>query len=546
MTVTARAGRHAGTHLAGTLAVVRLMLRRDRIRIPSWILGITAFTVASTASFTETYPTAESRQAVAATLELPAMVAMVGPNYAGVQDYTYGAMTSHQMTTLTAVVFGLMSVLLFVRHTRAEEEAGRTELLRAGVVGRHAPLTAAVLVVAATNLLLAATLAGSLATSGPASVTWTGSWLFGASLAGVGLVFTGVAAVTSQLTPHARAASGSAMVVLGAAYALRAAGDVVGGPLSWLSPIGWAQQTRAYVDDRWWPLLLALGLSAALITAAFVLGDRRDVGAGLREPRPGPARASALLVHPLGLALRLHRGALIGWSVALFLLGVMYGSILGNVGDLMGELSALEDMLPDITGAGLTEAYASMITTVLAMISSVYVVLAVLRLRAEESAGRAEPLLSTAVSRARWAAGHLVVALVGGVVVVLAAGLGVGIAGAIAIGEPALVGRMTGAALAYVPALWVTGGVALALFGLLPRAAQAAWTVVAYAFVVVYLGGFLQLPEWLRSLSPFGHVPQLPAAELTAVPLAVLTALAAALVAGGLVGLRHRDLRAPT
>jgi ABC-2 type transport system permease protein len=34
-----------------------------------------------------------------------------------------------------AVVVALMSLLLVIRHTRAEEESGRVELVRAGAVG---------------------------------------------------------------------------------------------------------------------------------------------------------------------------------------------------------------------------------------------------------------------------------------------------------------------------------------------------------------------------------------------------------------------------
>ena len=53
-----------------------------------------------------------------------------------------------QVGSFGYVVVALMGMFLVGRHTRADEEDGRTELVRATVVGRNAPVTA-VLVVAA-------------------------------------------------------------------------------------------------------------------------------------------------------------------------------------------------------------------------------------------------------------------------------------------------------------------------------------------------------------------------------------------------------------
>jgi ABC-2 type transport system permease protein len=140
-------GREATT-VTGTWTLVRFMLRRDRIRIPAWVAGLTLGTLATLASFTQTYPTAAERQTIAATMDTPAAVAMTGVNH-GAADYTYGAMLGHQMLYFTVILAGLMSVLLVVRHTRAEEATGRAELVRSNVVGRHAATTAALLSVGA-------------------------------------------------------------------------------------------------------------------------------------------------------------------------------------------------------------------------------------------------------------------------------------------------------------------------------------------------------------------------------------------------------------
>ncbi len=101
---------------------------------------------------------------------------------------------------------------------------------------------------------------------------------------------------------------------------------------------------------------------------------------------------------------------------------------------------------------------------------------------------------------------------------------------------------MLGAALAQLPAIWVLAGLGAALFGLAPRLTAAAWAVFGLILVIGELGPFLGLSHWALDVSPFVHVPQLPAAAVTITPLAWLTAVALALAAAGLAGLRRRDI----
>ncbi len=154
----------------------------------------------------------------------------------------------------------------------------------------------------------------------------------------------------------------------------------------------------------------------------------------------------------------------------------------------------------------------------------------------------AESLLSTAVSRIRWAASHLVLAFGGSVGVLVVAGLAVGVSDAAVSADVNAIGQALGAALVYIPAVWVLIGCTAALIGLAPRFAAAAWGLLAICFVIAMFGQLLDLPTWLEDVSPFQHVPQLPAADLTVLPLAVLLAVAVGLTAAGAVGLRRRDI----
>jgi ABC-2 type transport system permease protein len=531
--------------LAGAGTLVRFILRRDRVRLPVWIGAITLFTIGSVASLRDLYLTDADRQARAELMTNPGTRAISGPGY-GLDDYTFGAMIAHEYLSWVGIFVALMSILLMVRHTRSEEETGRAELVRAGVVGRHAQTTAALIVVGGGSLVMGLLLGLGLGSLGLESVDWAGSFLFGLALASIGIVFAAVTAVTVQVSQVARGAGGLAGVGLALAYLLRAAGDMSategGGVLSWLSPIGWAQQTRVYVDDRWWPLLLSVALAALLVATGYWLSTRRDVGAGLVPPRPGSPTGSAALASPLGLAWRLHRVSVMWWTIALLGFGLGYGTLASEVESFAEDFSAMQDFIDVIGGDSIIDAFLAMITSLIAVAVSIFAVLTVLRLRSEESSGRAEPLLATATSRIRLAASHLIVAAVGSAVILALGGLGLGLTASAALDDARFVPDLLGAALAYLPAVWLTIGLGVALFGVVPRASVLVWIVIAYAGLIGSFAAILDLPEWTLNLSPFGHIPALPAVDLNWTPLVILTAISAGLVALGFYGFRRRDL----
>src|SRR5699024_6457488 len=149
-----------------------------------------------------------------------------------------------------------------------------------------------------------------------------------ASLGALGLAFAGLTGLTAQIGEYSRAASGMAGAALGVAYVVRAIGDMLepqGSLLSWFSPIAWSQQTRAFVDGRWWPLAFSVAFAAVTAAVAYRLSARRDVGHGLVPARPGPAAATPSLRSPLALSLRLQRANILGWGIAVTLGGLSFG-----------------------------------------------------------------------------------------------------------------------------------------------------------------------------------------------------------------------------
>ncbi len=523
--------------LLGAGELVKLALRRDRIMIPVWVYALTA-TAASTAySFTHLYDTPQSRLNFAASVTSNgSTLAMYGPVH---NPSTIGGLTAWRLVAIGATLVSIMTVLVVMRHTRADEEAGRLELISAGVVGRHAALAAGVVVAAIASLAVSLGAAiGLIAVGMPTA----GSLAFGLSWCTAGLFFAAVGAVAAQLSESTRTANGIGIGVIALAYLIRATADVGPSWLSWASPIGWAQQLRPFAGERWWVFAVAVGATALVIWGAFVLAGRRDLGAGLLPPRPGPARGE--LHGPVALAWRLQRGTLLAWTVGFAVYGVAIGGIADGVTAIVGSSESTRRILTEMGGAkGVVDAFLATAMGILGLVVAGYSVQAVLRLRVEETALRAEPVLATRVGRIRWACSHVMFAVAGSVVILIATGLGAGLAHGLRSHDVGgQVPRVLGAALVQVPATWVLASVTLLLFGLAPRFTAVAWGVLAGCLLLGQLGPVLKLPQWAMDLSPFTHVPKLPGSALAAAPLLGLTTVAVLAAAAGFGGFRHRDI----
>ena len=527
--------------LAGTWTLARLVMRRDRILLPIWLLVLAAVAASSAAATVGIYPTAaERRVAAEAVNSAPALVALYGRIY---DPSNLGGIAMLKMTAFGAVLVAVLMLLTVVRHTRGDEEEGRTELLRAGVVGRRAPLVAALILTFGASLLLGLLTALALVAAG---LDARGASAFGLSWACAGVAFAAVGAVAAQLTASARAARGVAVAVLAGSFVLRAVGDMSSpaGPwwLSWLSPIGWSQQIRPFGGNRWWVALVPVAFTALAVAVAVALLDRRDLGAGLVQPRPGPSRAGRGLGTPLGLAWRLQRPSFLAWLSGFVVLALVLGNMASDLGGLLD--GGARDLITRMGGVqGLTDAFLSTELGAGGVVAAAYGVQAVLRLRGEESALRAEPVLATGVTRRAWFSSHVLVALATSAGLMLAMGLFVGLAHGVRTGDvPGTVVTMVAAGLARVPAVWVVTGLAAAIYGLLPRATVAAWVALVAFLVIGELGPLMRLPGWALDISPFAHVPSLPGGAVAWAPTVVLLLVAALLFAAGMAGFRRRDL----
>ncbi len=399
--------------LVGTASLVRLALRRDRIILVAFLVILVASVAASADATVRLYPDTGSRlQAAAAINGATSTLALYGPIH---DETSIGALATFKVGMFGAIAVAILSLLIVIRHTRTEEETGRLELLGATIVGRRAPLTAALLVAGGASLVIGvATTLGMLAVG----MEPTGSLILGLGYACIGAAFAAVAGLTAQLARSARTASGMAGIVLGVSYLLRAIGDASSadglGWLAWPSPVGWWQQTRPYAGDRWWVLGLLLGFAVVVSAVAYVLAARRDFAAGLLPDRPGPATAVAEPAKSSGAGLapaarhlrRVARGVRRPRGGGRWLDLQRRQLPAESAGERPHHQARAEWRAYETRSSPSSWAFSG-------VFAAVFGVLSAMRLRSEETALRAEPLFAASVGRVAWALSHLTIALVG-------------------------------------------------------------------------------------------------------------------------------------
>ncbi|KOX22180.1 ABC transporter permease [Nocardiopsis sp. NRRL B-16309] len=524
----------------GTGSLIRFILRRDRVRMTVWTVSLVGMMAMTVPTLDEMFQTPEQRLGRAAIMETPTGIVLGGPGY-GLDTYGLGAMVANEMTMTLLVALAVMSVLHVVRHTRAEEESGRAELLRANVVGSGAQMTAALATNAVVNAVIGGLITLSLVANGldaPDSVA------YGAGLALAGITFGAIAAVCAQVSEHSRGASGLAFLVVGVLFMFRVVGDIAergGSAPSWFSPFAWVQQTRMYDDLRWWPLALYAVVIVAVFAVAFLLAGRRDLGAGLVAARPGPVNASPLLNGVFALHLRQQRTSIVAWTVAVALFALSFGTLIAEIDTMVEQNPELVTRM-GLDAQNMSSAFLGMLLLYVVMTAAAFATLSVLRTRAEETSGRAELVLSTAVGRIRWMGSAMLVSTLTAIVMTLLGGASLGLGAALATGDDDWVGTVTEAAAAQLPVVLMFVGLTALFVGVAPRLVGVVWAWFGYGLVATIFGPLLDLPEWMMDYGPFGLVAQLPVEEFETAPFIVVLGAALATAAVGLAGFRRRDL----
>lgn len=506
--------------------------------VPIWlaVLVITSY-VQATATI-DLYGDVPTRVAAAEMINAsPGLVAIYGPI---LDNHSMGEFAMTKMTVMYSILVSVMMLVVVRRHTRLDEEEGRAELLGGTLVRPTTMLSTTMLHGCVVSLVLGLAVAAANTAGG---LPLVGSLAFGGLWAGTGLIAVGITAVACQLSSSARTCAAIASGVLGTLFVVRAIGDTATSPwltwLSWLSPYGWNTRVGAYGDTRWAVLLLYPSIAAAMAVAAVFLRARRDLGAGVIQPGPGPTSGSRWLSDVFALDLRLHRSMVIGWSIAVAATGLVFGVVTGGL-DSLGT-SEIDEMLARLGGMGnLTDMMFTAMVVIMALVATAFGVTTAGHMAASERAGRSELLLTSGTSRDRSFVSTIMVMFVGSswLLVVTGVSLSLGVGGR----SDHSFARLVVSSLAPAPAVWVVLALALACVSFRASWAVSGWAILLFFATLGQIGEFIDLPQPLLNLSPYTHVPKMPQQTFELLPVAVLSGVAATIVAVSWVMYRRRDL----
>jgi ABC-2 type transport system permease protein len=440
---------------------------------------------------------------------------------------------------IAAAVFGLLAA---VRALRAEEDAGRSEVVLACAVGRRTlNLSAMAAVAAGIVILWVAEFAGFVLGGLPAG----NSAFLALATASVVPVCVGAGAVASQLAPTRRMALALGGAAVGLMFLLRVLADTLGGVgwLRWLTPLGWAEEMRPFTGAEPLVLLLPIAATVLLFAVAVRIGAARDIGTGLLPARDSADPRLGLLSSPVGQALRGERGILIAWAGGIGVFAFILGAISKSISSADVSQSVQKQIAKLGSGSITTPAgYLGFVFIFFILAISLFVCAQVGAARQEEGEQRLETLLALRVGRRGWLGGRLTLAVGATVGLSFVAGASAWL-GATSAGASISLAKMLEAGVNAVPVALLFLGIAALAFAVLPRASTGiAYAVVGIAFLWNLVGSLTSAPDWVVKLTPFAHVGLVPAQSFRGVDAAVMVAIAAVAAVAAIGAFGRRDL----
>lgn len=471
-------------------AAAGLLARQHKWTLAALIVGTGVATAAAVPAYAGTYPTAAARLAAAQRARADSALTLLYGRLP--EPGTPAQFAVWEFGALTCLILAVLFALLTVQCTRAAEDAGQTELIRACGMRPAVPLHAAVVVLGATALATGVASGLAMATLATAAAACA----YGCAIAATLLLITLGVGVLAQLAPDATRARSAAVVFVVAAFLARAVADD-GGPrwIGWCSPLFVRETVAPAAGDRWWPFAVVAVAAVALAACAGALAVRRDLGSG-HWPR-APRLARSLPVRSMsGLAFRLSGSSLARWAVVVTVCGAALVGMgqttvrSAEAGQLHGGILGTQ-----VTGSDPAAAFLRYVGTVLAVATAVQAVAAVTRVRTDERAGYLEQLRATGIRPWQPLAAGLRVAYAGTLATLAAAAAACWVVGRTTLGIT--VGDATHLVLGQWAAMVASAGFAALIVGAAPRYTAVAWAPPAAGAVIALLGPLLRLPQTL-------------------------------------------------
>ncbi|MGY0498325.1 ABC transporter permease [Nocardia sp. FBN12] len=454
-----------------------------------------------------------------------------------------GGFTVWRTGTPALVLCGVWALTSATRLTRGEEESGRWDLVLGGRV-RIVDMVAwctAILTVAA--LLSAVGIGAALIATGTDA---SGAVMHGLCVLGSTVTFAGVGVLAAQLLGSRSAATGAACAVVGLSLLLRMLADGVSALAwtAWFTPFGLAARAAPYAENRVTPVLALAGLAIAPAVAALIVARRRDLGGAVFVRSDTRAPRTRLLGSVPAFAVRRALAPTMGWAVGIAAYFVLIGALTSTIVSFLEQNPRFADLAATagFGGLGSVTGFAAALFALLAIPVGLYAATRIAAMAADEKARRWTPLHALPLSRYQLAGAEIAVIALGvaGLLTTAASAMWIG---AVSTGAPLGLRDAFAGAFNLVPVVLLALGAATLGLGWYPHAVAAIGAVpVVGGFLLDVIAASTDAPTWLREISPFAHLAAVPDTGPNLLASVILTVIAAATTALGLLGYTHRDL----
>ncbi len=523
-----------------TKEYLNFIIRRERIMSSVWLAALTVSAWLLAAIYPTLFPDEISTQGMLATLNNPSMIAMMGPVY-GLDSMTPAIILAQNCLIWFAIVVIVMNIFFVNRHTRADEELGRQEMLIALPIGRLSISLSMITLSFILNITVAVLIALFTLIANIEGANLIGALTYGLSIGMQGFLFAMLTLLSAQLFSTTRTTMGVAFALMGVFYMLRAYGDINENLMSYISPIGLGLKVEAFYSNNFIPVIILFAEAVVIAAAALWINTRRDVGMGVFPARKGKAYASKYLQTPIGFVWRLLRGSFWAWAAGIFVIAASYGSVIGELDNFIRGNDAIKQILEGTLGAStLIDSYIALLGYLMALLISIPLINCINRFCTEEKRGRLEQIIATSVSRKTVFGSFILIATLESIILSLFSVLG--LYATTYSSELVTFATLTKATFVYLPALFLMFSLSVFLVGLLPKLRSLVWIVFGYSLITFYFGRFFSISEIALKLSPFDNIPQLPVQEFSVIPLIVTCIIAIGLCVMGIIGVGKRDI----
>lgn len=533
--------------LYNTGVLFKTLIKRDWFKLVFWILGMLAF-AASGAGKMEV----ASNPATASTLytmfvKNPAMVGLFGPTpINNPTNYSLGPIFGQTMTLITGLTFAIISIIYVVNRSRKEEDDGITELFRSYSIGKLANTTALVMELLLLNLIMAVLLALSIEVQNVAGLNHLESnFLFAFTTSAQGFLWGMFALLFGQIFSEASTTKGMTFGLLGLLYIVRMLTDVTNLSIGWFNPLSWSYLAFPYVKghENWLAVFLTFLLAFLILGISYILELKRDVGVGYFPERKARLHGKKGHFGFPGLVLNLEKKMIIGWLLASFVLGLVYGSMFGQMDQFISSNKTVKELFVgnETAASAIRGNFMVTLFSILSILIAAFGVILLTKMVSEERKNRLEALYALPLSRLKVYSTYLLIAILSVILAQFLALFGIFIEQLGNKNALSFLEIMKSGMIWLVAVIFVLTILSL-LLGLVPRLAELIWVYLAFLLFMTYLGKLLSLPKWLENLSIYNYIPKLPVEKMNLPTVLFILILSVFLVLLGFGAYRRRDL----